>query len=573
MRSLISSFRQAALRWLQFIKTHLKTHLKTHWLHLGSKGYPHLLKGFSLRHGFSIGLLAIALIGFSLLAPRPTLQPTSTPSASLNTASPAAHKVPKPPSEIRGVWITNVASNVLFAPWGIPRAIDQLADMHFNTVYPVVWNRGKTFYHSPTLKKLTGQPIEPLIALTHPSEDPLREMARLGHRKHLRVIPWFEYGFMVPLNSKLAKQHPDWLTTRQNGSLRLQEETFNEGSAQKAPPRGLAKLLNSGAPTELGWLNPLHPSVQALIHPSEDPLREMARLGHRKHLRVIPWFEYGFMVPLNSKLAKQHPDWLTTRQNGSLRLQEETFNEGSAQKAPPRGLAKLLNSGAPTELGWLNPLHPSVQALILDLAQEVVSQYDVDGIQFDDHFSLPVDFGYDPYTVSLYRAEHQGQAPPTNPADEGWIRWRAGKLSSFVKELHSTVKAACPTCLLSLSPNPAKFAYRFHLQDWRTWVENDWLDELVVQVYRDDLYRFEGELAKNTLQATMDRIPVSIGILTGTWRRPISFEQIQAQVVSSRNHHFSGVSFFYWETLWSYFTPESPQQRRRNFRALLEAVS
>ncbi|MEL6901469.1 MAG: family 10 glycosylhydrolase [Cyanobacteria bacterium J06606_4] len=469
MRSLISSFQQAALRWLQLFKTHR--------LHLGSNGYPHRLKGLSRGHSLGIGLLAIALISLTLLSPRPDLRPTSTPSAQPHPASTAAHKVPKPPSEIRGVWITNVASNVLFAPWGIPRAIDQLADMHFNTVYPVVWNRGKTFYHSPTLKKLTGQPIEPLIALTHPREDPLREMARLGHRKQLRVIPWFEYGFMVPLNSKLAKQHPDWLTTRQNGSLRLQEETF-----------------------------------------------------------------------------------------------EATFNEGPAQKAPPRGLAKLLNSGAPTELGWLNPLHPSVQALILDLAREVVSQYDVDGIQFDDHFSLPVDFGYDPYTVSLYRAEHQGQAPPTDPADEGWIRWRAGKLSSFVKELHSAVKTACPTCLLSLSPNPAKFAYRYHLQDWRTWVENDWLDELVVQVYRDDLYRFEGELAKNTLQATMDRIPVSIGILTGTWRRPIGFDQIQAQVVSSRNHHFSGVSFFYWETLWSYFTPESPQQRRRNFRALLEAV-
>ncbi|MEL6160493.1 MAG: family 10 glycosylhydrolase [Cyanobacteria bacterium J06554_11] len=486
MRSLISLFRQVTHRGLKS--------LKTHRLQMGEKGYPYRRYPYRLK-GF--GLLAIALIGLTLLihpGPEPQEQiqadivssqqipPSATPLSPLGAPSTGTPKVPKPPSEIRGVWITNVASNVLFAPWGIPRAINQLADMHFNTVYPVVWNRGKTFYHSPTLKQLTGQPIEPLMALTHPTEDPLREMVRLGHRKQLRVIPWFEYGFMVPLNSKLARQHPDWLTTRQNGSFRLQEETF----------------------------------------------------------------EAAF---------------------------EEGANDKAAQKKTPRGLAKLLNSGAPTELGWLNPLHPSVQALMLNLAQEVVSQYDVDGIQFDDHFSLPVDFGYDPYTVSLYRAEHQGQSPPTNPADEDWIRWRAGKLSSFVKDLHSAVKTACPTCLISLSPNPAKFAYRFHLQDWRTWVENDWLDELVVQVYRDDLYRFEGELAKNTLQATMDRIPVSIGILTGTWRRPISFEQIQAQVVSSRNHHFSGVSFFYWETLWSYFTPESPQQRRRNFRALLEAVS
>lgn len=48
--------------------------------------------------------------------------------------------------EIRGVWLTNVASGVLFSPWGVRRALRQLSRLHFNTVYPVVWNRGETFY-------------------------------------------------------------------------------------------------------------------------------------------------------------------------------------------------------------------------------------------------------------------------------------------------------------------------------------------------------------------------------------------------------------------------------------------
>ena len=371
-------------------------------------------------------------------------------------------------SEIRGVWITNVASSVMFAPWGIPRAVRQLAKMNFNTVYPVVWNRGKSFYHSDTLKRLTGNAIAPMISLTHPTEDPLAEMLRTGHQQNLRIIPWFEYGFMVPLGSKLATQHPDWLTARQNGSHELHESNLTGNRQSKA-----------------------------------------------------------------------------------------TF------------LSRLLGSGAPKSLGWLNPLHPEVQTLISALVQEVISQYDVEGIQFDDHFSLPADFGYDPYTVALYQAEHDGQLPPNRSDNADWLRWRADKFSQFVGTLHDQVKATCPTCLFSLSPNPANFAYRFHLQDWRTWVANDWIDELVVQVYRDELDSFEGELAKETLQSTMDRIPVSIGILTGTWRRPISFEQIRQQVVSSRDHHFSGVSFFYWDTLWSYFTPESPQKRRQNFRELL----
>ena len=137
--------------------------------------------------------------------------------------------------------------------------------------------------------------------------------------------------------------------------------------------------------------------------------------------------------------------------------------------------------------------------------------------------------------------------------------------------LQARVKAKCSRCTISLSPNPAKFAYRFHLQDWQLWVRQGWVDELAVQIYRDDFAQFEQELDKQSLQETAQKIPVSIAILTGTWRHPIGFEQIRQQVESSRDRRFAGVSFFYWDTLWSYFTPESPQQRRANFKRLLAA--
>lgn len=386
-----------------------------------------------------------------------------------------ADPTPKPrilnaPAEIRGVWITNVASSVLFAPWGISRAVHQLADLQFNTLYPVVWNRGKAFYPSSALEKLTGQAIAPFFHLMHLGQDPLQEMVELSHQHKMKILPWFEYGFMVPLDSALARQHPDWLTAKQNGTQATATDTFTPET--ELPSKGL--------------------------------------------------------------------------------------------------LSKLLDSGAPSKIVWLNPMHPAVQGLLLEMVEEVIAHYDVDGIQFDDHFSLPVEYGYDPYTVALYQAEHAGQSPPDNPADEDWIRWRAGKISRFVEILHARIKAKCPTCQLSLSPNPAKFAYRFYLQDWRLWVREGWIDDLVVQVYRDDLEKFDSELDKQALKAASDRIPVSIAILTGTWQKPIPFEQIEQQVTRSRDRQFAGISFFYWDTLWSYFTPESPQQRRQNFKTLLQ---
>ena len=416
MRSLFSHLQRHLQR---YFRQHFRRQL-TIWLQNLSVLNRRFSKGRLLKNDWVMGLAALCLLLLGLtsflpsgkLSPQadaPLLPVASRPLEALEAS--VQPRPPEPPAEIRGVWITNVASSVFFAPWGIPRAIHQLADMRFNTLYPVVWNRGQTFYHSETLEKLTGRAIAPMMVLARPTEDPLHEMLRCGHREHMRAIPWFEHGFMVPMRSRLAKAHPDWLTTRYSGSPLLNEPAL---AASDQPPRGF--------------------------------------------------------------------------------------------------FSRFLNSGAPKELGWLNPLHPEVQALILAMVEEVVTLYDVDGIQFDDHFSLPAAFGYDDYSVGMYQAEHGGQLPPENQDDADWIRWRADKFSQFVDALHSRVKQACPTCMVALSPNPAKFAYRFHLQDWQKWLDNDWLDELVVQVYRDDLYRFEGELAKNTLQSAMDRVPVRIGI-------------------------------------------------------------
>ncbi|HAX86115.1 MAG TPA: hypothetical protein DCY91_07545, partial [Cyanobacteria bacterium UBA11370] len=82
------------------------------------------------------------------------------------------------------------------------------------------------------------------------------------------------------------------------------------------------------------------------------------------------------------------------------------------------------------------------------------------------------------------------------------------------------------------------------------------------------LSAFQTELIQPSVQIARQKIPVSIGITTGTVRRPVTMKQIQQQVQEVRARGFKGVSFFYWETLWSYLTPESPHHRRRGFREL-----
>ena len=274
----------------------------------------------------------------------------------------------------------------------------------------------------------------------------------------------------------------------------------------------------------------------------QDTLAELTAIAHQHNLLVIPWFEFGFMAPPTSELALNHPNWLTQRRDGS----------------------KTWISAA-GEVVWLNPFHPEVQKLITDLVLEVIAQYNVDGIQFDDHLSLPNEFGYDPYTISLYR-QQTNASPPANPEDSSWMRWRANQITAFVKRLNKAIKDKQPNAIFSISPNPYHLAYNTYLQDWVGWVRQNLVDELIVQVYRPDINSFLSEIVRPEVQEVRKKIPTGVGILTGLRNRPVPMQHIQAKVQAARQQGL-GMSFFFFESLWDY-APEPIQERKSYFQVL-----
>ncbi len=278
-----------------------------------------------------------------------------------------------------------------------------------------------------------------------------------------------------------------------------------------------------------------------------DIIADLTNQAHRQRLLAIPWFEFGFMAPPSSELALNHPHWLTQRQDGSQ--------------------TSISSAG---EVAWLNPFHPEVQQFITDLVVEIVSKYNVDGIQFDDHMSLPNEFGYDKYTIALYTQETE-KNPPANPKDPEWTRWRADKITAFMAKLNQSVKAVKPNLIFSVSPAPYDAAYNLHLQDWLDWVRINIVDELIVQVYRPDVQSFIAKIAQPEIQEVQQKIPTGIGIIAGLRTRPVSIRQIQSQVRAAKQRGL-GVSFFYYESLWDH-SSESVAQRQSGFQALFPSLA
>ncbi|MBD0265267.1 MAG: glycoside hydrolase family 10 protein, partial [Tolypothrix sp. Co-bin9] len=325
-----------------------------------------LMRVVSKQQAFFSGVVALSIIATVML---------SFPLNAQNLRVPAA--------ELRGVWLTNIDSDVLFERSRLNKALQRLDELNFNTVYPTVWNWGWTLYPSKVAQSVIGRSLDPTPGLQ--KRDMLKEVVDVGHKKGLTVIPWFEFGFMAPADSQLAKRHPQWLTNRANGTRIVKEGT---------------------------------------------------------HDRV-----------------------------------------------------------------WLNPFHPEVQQFIQNLIVEIVRNYNIDGIQFDDHFGLPSELGYDPYTVALYKKEHNGKAPPTDFKNPEWVSWRANKITNYMKRVFTAIKATKKNCIVSVAPNPQRFSYDFFLADWQKWERMGIIEDLVLQIYRDDLNVFISELEYPEVKAAKKHIP------------------------------------------------------------------
>ena len=332
-------------------------------------------------------------------------------------------------AEVRGVWLTNVDSDILHSRAQIEVGLQKLKNLGFNTIYPVVWQRGFTLYPSKVAQDFIG--------------------------------------FSV-------METPNFFQNR-------------------------------------------------------DMLAEVIEIAKPLNLRIIPWFEYGLMTPPNSPLAQNHLDLLTLDiKQDQIRLKSHDSDKRDIQ-------------------AWLNPCQPKVQQFMVDLIAEIVENYEIDGIQLDDHFGFPVEMGYDLFTQNLYKTEQSVKDVPDNHQNPKWVSWATIKTTELLEKIFHAVKSKRSDCLVSISPNPLDFAKKYYSANWKLWVEKGLAEEIVLQVYRDNLPRFLEEISKLEVIKVKNHIPVSIGILTGLKNKPVTLDWIKEQIHETRAAKLAGVSFFFYE--------------------------
>lgn len=230
-----------------------------------------------------------------------------------------------------------------------------------------------------------------------------------------------------------------------------------------------------------------------------DPLMEAIDAARERGLRVHAWLHVN-MVSSRAELPAsrdsviyQHPEWLMVPRELAVDLQ-------AIDVRSPEYLGRLTRwtrANADRVDGlYLSPLHEGAQAFVAAMVMDLVKRYAVDGIHLDDVRFPATDFDYSREALDAFRAHVRDGvsavelakldavmaidpiAYPEMRADE-WRLFRQTRLTALVTRLRSTARSIRSDVLVSASvESDVVMAARDSFQDWRTWVDNGFVDAL-----------------------------------------------------------------------------------------------
>ena len=195
-----------------------------------------------------------------------------------------------------------------------------------------------------------------------------------------------------------------------------------------------------------------------------DPLQFMVDECHERNMEFHAWFNPFRAVSHTrfSSVAKDHisntkPEWFFTYGNSK----------------------------------YYNPGIPAVRKYICEVVKEVVENYDIDGVHFDDYFY--------PYTIEGQKIPDAKQYTKNNRGCTSLDDWRRDNINLLIQEVSQTIKTVKKHVKFGVSPlaiwrnkkqdpegsytNSGQSSYDNLYCDTKLWIEEDWVDYMAPQLY------------------------------------------------------------------------------------------
>lgn len=283
----------------------------------------------------------------------------------------------------------------------------------------------------------------------------------------------------------------------------LDRETIVEARSKQGLARIFDQLAESGINTVFfETVNAGYPIYPSEVAPQSnpltrrwDPLEAAVELAHERNMELHAWVwtfaagngDHNLLVNLPidypGPVIAAHPNWAGADDRGSITMpgHDEPF---------------------------LDPANPAVRRYLQQLFTEIVTRYDVDGLQLDYiryPFQTPTagqTYGYgiaarrqfehltgvDPVTISATATDARSRQ-----LWQQWTEFRVNQVNSFVAETAENLRQLRPDLILSAAVFPMPEAERIQKiqQNWEVWAEQGDIDLIVVMTYATDTNRLQ----------------------------------------------------------------------------------
>ncbi len=280
----------------------------------------------------------------------------------------------------------------------------------------------------------------------------------------------------------------------------------------------------------------------AVFHENFDPLEYIITKARPRGMEVHAWIN-AFLVwsapqpPSDSThVWHSNPDWFIADRYG------RSSRDYSRTECEEKGLVGAT----------LSPAVPEVREFIADIAVEIATEYNVDGIHLD-YIRYPNPFfGFESSSVEAFYIK-TGKKPldlfsrsrDAEELSELWSQWRISQVTMTVETVRSALRGESPQTLLSCAVMADPYEAAGHYScDWRYWLSAGLVDFVCTMVYTTDAAKAR-ELA--ILGTGTDPYRVVHGI--GIYNQSISSALIGAQEALTRGG--SGVCVFSLNSLSS----------------------
>ena len=310
-----------------------------------------------------------------------------------------------------------------------------------------------------------------------------------------RLIPFlFFIGFTVVAQTPKRElrgvwiatvQNIDWPSPRNYNAIKQQNEFLDIlNSHQKTGINALFVQVRTAADafyakSDEPWSAYLSGLQGQGPKPIYDPLAFMIQESHARGIEFHAWLNMN-RASISTKnllsanhIVRQHPEWMIIYNNQHL------FNFGI----------------------------PAVRQYITQVVKNLVQNYDVDGIHFDDYFY--------PYPIKgAHFNDDEAYAQYKSP-NESLADWRRRNINLLIEEISTTIKAVNPRVKFGISPfgiwrhkssdpeygsptSKGLQSYDDLFADTEKWTKSGWLDYLAPQLYWGNTHRVApfGPLAK-----------------------------------------------------------------------------